>query len=253
MKGIGRARNTYFKHTKSHFHRLHVHRTKADNRTFEAVGKGSVRIKIPNDGDFTTITLRDVLYAPTIGFTLISLSQADKASYPTLIRAGDLRILDRGNDDDVIGKIPARNGLWSVRRTIKALENGESLAAGFLTVLSAIVTVVTTSLSAVVAGLSVVTVSLSAVPAVLAVIATTTDGEVNSTIDRSALGDWRDDRLMEDNLYVPAGRPLVTSAALRPLKKAKTRGLVGCVESRDWIASTTTWLCPMICPPLFSC
>jgi len=102
----------------------------ADNRTFEAVGKGSVQIKIPNDGDFTVVTLRDVLYAPTIGFTLISLSRADKAGYSTLIQNGDLHILDRKNDDNVIGKIPARNGLWSVKRSIKALENGESLLPG---------------------------------------------------------------------------------------------------------------------------
>jgi hypothetical protein len=42
----------------------------ADNRTFEAVGRGSVRITIPNGDDSTTVTLRDVPYAPTIGFTL---------------------------------------------------------------------------------------------------------------------------------------------------------------------------------------
>ena len=83
----------------------------ADNRTFEAVGKGSIQIKIPNDNGFTLITLRDVLYAPTIGFTLISLSRADKAGYSTLIRDSDLHILDRKNDDSVIGRIPARKGL----------------------------------------------------------------------------------------------------------------------------------------------
>jgi len=102
----------------------------ADNRTFEAVGKGSIQVKIPNDDGFTTVILRDVLYAPTIGFTLVSLSRADKAGYSTLIRDGDLHILDRKEDDNVIGKIPARNGLWSVRRTIKALENGRGLLPG---------------------------------------------------------------------------------------------------------------------------
>ena len=45
-----------------------------DNRTFEAVGKGSIKVGIPNDEGHTTVTLRDVLYAPAIGFTLISLS-----------------------------------------------------------------------------------------------------------------------------------------------------------------------------------
>ena len=102
----------------------------ADNRTFEAVGKGSIQIKIPNGDDSTIVTLRDVLYAPTIGFTLISLSRADKAGYSTLISDGDLHVLDRKNDNDVIGRIPARNGLWSVRRSVEALENGQHLLPG---------------------------------------------------------------------------------------------------------------------------
>ena len=102
----------------------------ANNRTFKAVGKGSIQIRIPNGDEFTTVTLCDVLYAPKIGFTLISLSRADKAGYSTLIRDGDLHLLDRKDDDNVIGKIPTRNGLWSVKRTIKALENGESLLPG---------------------------------------------------------------------------------------------------------------------------
>jgi len=102
----------------------------ADNRTFEAVGEGSMHIKIPNDGDSMVVVLRDVLYAPTIGYTLISLSRADAAGYSTLIQDGDLHILDWKNDNNVIGRIPAQNGLWSVRRTFKALENGESLLPG---------------------------------------------------------------------------------------------------------------------------
>ena len=96
----------------------------ADSRTFKAVGKGSIQIQIPNGEDSTTVTLRNVLYAPTIGFTLISLSRADKAGYSTLIRDGDLHLLDRKNDSNVIGRIPACNGLWSVKRTFKALEGG---------------------------------------------------------------------------------------------------------------------------------
>ena len=46
----------------------------ANNQTFEAIGKGSIQVEIPSDEGTTTVTLQDVLYAPTIGFTLISLS-----------------------------------------------------------------------------------------------------------------------------------------------------------------------------------
>ena len=102
----------------------------ADSRTFKAIGKGSIQIQIPNGDGSTSVTLRDVLYAPTIGFTLISLSRADKAGYSTLIRDGDLHLLDRKNDSNVIGRIPARNGLWSVKRTVKALESGANPIPG---------------------------------------------------------------------------------------------------------------------------
>ena len=53
----------------------------ADNRTFKAVGKGTMKIIIPNGDNSTIIHLKDVLYAPSIAFTLISLSQADSAGY----------------------------------------------------------------------------------------------------------------------------------------------------------------------------
>ena len=54
---------------------------------------------------------------------------------------------------------------------------------------------------------------------------------------------------MEDNLYAPAGRPLVTSAViipltatpLIPLKKANTVGSVTVVWSRASSNSITTW------------
>jgi len=101
----------------------------ADNRTFDAIGKGNLHIRIPSGEGFTPVTLRDALYAPSIAFTLISLSRADKAGYTTLIQDGELHLIDRTHDNLVVGKVPARNGLWSVRST-KALENGTNLLPG---------------------------------------------------------------------------------------------------------------------------
>ena len=100
----------------------------ADKRTFKAVGKGNLHIRIPNGDGFTPVILRDALYAPTIAFTLISLSRADKAGYTTIIENGELHLIERANSN-VIGKIPSQNGLWSVRST-KALENGINLLPG---------------------------------------------------------------------------------------------------------------------------
>ena len=78
----------------------------ADNRTFEAVGKGDIRIRIPNGDGFTLVTLRDVLYALNIAFTLISLSRANKTGYTTLIEDGELHLIDRTNGNQIISRIP---------------------------------------------------------------------------------------------------------------------------------------------------
>ena len=51
----------------------------ANNQTFEAIGKGTLCVKVPNGDAFTVLTLNDIFYAPNIAFTLVSLSRADKA------------------------------------------------------------------------------------------------------------------------------------------------------------------------------
>lgn len=102
----------------------------ADSQTFNAIGKGTVHVTIPNGEESTVVQFRDVLYAPMIAFTLISLSRADSAGYTTVIEDGDLHLLDRRNKDKVIGRIPAKNGLWSVSRPTRAPENEQALLPG---------------------------------------------------------------------------------------------------------------------------
>jgi hypothetical protein len=87
----------------------------ANNQTFKAIGKGNLHIKIPNGDKSTSVTLHDVLYAPNIAFTLISLSRANKAGYAIHIEDGDLLLIDRMNERKIIGRIPSQDGLWSVR------------------------------------------------------------------------------------------------------------------------------------------
>jgi hypothetical protein len=88
-----------------------------DNRIFEAVGKGNIHVKIPNGNKFTSVTLREVLYAPDLAFTLISLNRADEAGCTTIIEDGELRLIDRAKNNKVIGRIPVRDGLWKVTST----------------------------------------------------------------------------------------------------------------------------------------
>lgn len=102
----------------------------ANNHTFEAVGKGSMQILIPNGDKSTVVHLCDVLYTPAIAFTLISLSQADSAGYLTVIKDSNLHLLDHNRGKKIIGRIPAKNGLWSITQSTKALENGQVLLPG---------------------------------------------------------------------------------------------------------------------------
>ena len=80
-------------------------------------------MKIPNEGGFTMVTLRDALYAPSIAFTLVSLSQADKAGYSTVIENGELHLINRSSNETV-GKIPSQDRLWTIQ-TPKTLENAD--------------------------------------------------------------------------------------------------------------------------------
>lgn len=87
--------------------------TAADKRVFHAIGKGDLRIQVPNGNTTTTILLRDVLYAPDMGLTIISVSRIAAAGYATLFRADFCRIFD--NKNKRIGHVyVTSNGLYRV-------------------------------------------------------------------------------------------------------------------------------------------
>jgi hypothetical protein len=60
--------------------------TAADKQLFKAIGIGNIRVQIPNGKNTTTILLKDVLYAPNLGLTLVSISCAAAAGYSLLFR-----------------------------------------------------------------------------------------------------------------------------------------------------------------------
>ena len=85
----------------------------ADKRTFHAIGKGDMHIEIPNEGRTTTILLKDVLYAPNMGLTIISISRVAAAGYSTLFQSNFCRIFDAKQTQ--IGHIHVTsNGLYRV-------------------------------------------------------------------------------------------------------------------------------------------
>jgi len=68
--------------------------TAVDKHTFEAIRKGDLTILIPNGTSTTRILLRDVLYAPKMGITLVSIGKLDVAGYAALFRDKRCQIFD---------------------------------------------------------------------------------------------------------------------------------------------------------------
>jgi hypothetical protein len=87
--------------------------TAADKRVFYAIGVGDVVIDIPNGESSTPIRLKDVLHAPDMGATIVSISRIAKASFSVCFEGQSCKIKD--SHDKVIGIIPASdNGLYKV-------------------------------------------------------------------------------------------------------------------------------------------
>ena len=88
--------------------------TAADGGTFDAVGKGDIRIAMPNGQSTTRILLKDVLYAPKMGITLISISKIDAAGFASLFYKGSLKIFSFIDGKRCLAEIAVQNGLYRV-------------------------------------------------------------------------------------------------------------------------------------------
>ena len=69
----------------------------------------------PNSLKPTKICLRNVLYAPNMGCTLISISQIDQAGYSVAFQNGKCVIWNQR--DQIVAQIPRSNGLYRVEET----------------------------------------------------------------------------------------------------------------------------------------
>ena len=58
----------------------------ADKTIFMATGIGHVKIDMPNGRDSTTVTLKDVLYCPDLGYTLVSLAKCDTTGFMVTLK-----------------------------------------------------------------------------------------------------------------------------------------------------------------------
>lgn len=85
----------------------------ANSRTFQAVGKGDMYVNVPCNGKSTRILLKDVLHAPSMSYTLISVSKITASGCAVVFRGHTCKIYNKANK--LIGEIPKENGLYGTR------------------------------------------------------------------------------------------------------------------------------------------
>ena len=83
----------------------------ADKMIFMATGVGCIKIDIPNGRDSTTVTLKDMLYCPDLGYTLVSLAKCNAASFTVTLKDKSCIKDAKGSQ---IGQIPQYQGLYQV-------------------------------------------------------------------------------------------------------------------------------------------
>jgi hypothetical protein len=76
----------------------------ANQQHFPAVGEGNLVIWVPNNGTERMLTLRNVLHAPAVAYTLVSIGALDEEGYATHIKDGHLEIISLHREQ--VGLIP---------------------------------------------------------------------------------------------------------------------------------------------------
>src|SRR6267154_1653534 len=89
----------------------------ADKRTFNAIGKGNLYVELSNGNKRTRILLKDVLYAPCMGVTLVSISRLTATGYAMLFQGTLCKIYDSHKKQ--LGEIPVQGGLYRLKRQPK--------------------------------------------------------------------------------------------------------------------------------------
>ena len=85
----------------------------ADKRSFQAIGKGDMYVYLPNrDKSNSRILLKDVLYTPKMGITLVSISRIAGAGSTVVFTGNVCHIYSK--DRKIIGEIKAKGGLYRV-------------------------------------------------------------------------------------------------------------------------------------------
>ena len=81
---------------------------------------GDLKIKVSNSKSLTPILLKDVLHAPNMGITIVSISRITKARYMVTFKDNICEIQNKS--DRIIGRVPAsQSGLYKVKQVYAAV------------------------------------------------------------------------------------------------------------------------------------
>jgi len=73
----------------------------ADKRLFYAQGMGDLHITVPNGESSTPMLLKDVLYAPDMGLTIVFINRIAKAGHTVTFEGETCKI--KGKEGKIIG------------------------------------------------------------------------------------------------------------------------------------------------------
>ena len=82
--------------------------------SFTADGYGDVIISVPNGDRISKIHLRNVLYTPAVGFSLVSISRIDDAGFSAMFGGQRCKIYNK--DGNIVGSIAKSQNLYCVTR-----------------------------------------------------------------------------------------------------------------------------------------
>jgi hypothetical protein len=104
----------------------------ANKGVFYAIGTGDLWVEVPDGKSSTSITLKDVLYAPNLSNTVISVNRISLAGYSVTFEDSKCIIKDKRRNM-VIGVIPmSPNGLYKVEHAYAAIIAPERISLAML-------------------------------------------------------------------------------------------------------------------------
>ena len=96
----------------------------ANKQNFRAVGMGEMTIDVPDGADFSQLHLKEVLYSPDVGYTLISIGNLDEEGFSAEFAGG--KCVLTGPNGDHVGMIPKTSkGLYRVEHESEAANTAE--------------------------------------------------------------------------------------------------------------------------------